>query len=221
MRLAGFYHAALSRSLSRLPALLPGAQHRLADTSAVAVTIDDGPTAKGTPPLLEALTQSGIAATFFFTGIEAERHPKLVRDVVAQGHEAASHGYTHDDLFFASRETVHRDMLRSLDAIEQCCGVRPRCYRPPYGRINPFHMDIATRLDCTLVLWSRMPRDFDTRQKGAALLENLRSVRGGDILVLHDNASTLGRLPALVHALARRLRETNLRAVRLSDGGDR
>jgi peptidoglycan-N-acetylglucosamine deacetylase len=219
MRLAGYYHTALSSSLSRLPALLPGVQHRLADSGTVAVTIDDGPTAKGTPPLLDALAQTGIAATFFLTGTEAERHPELVKSIVALGHEVASHGYKHESMVLASAESLRSDVQRSLDAIERCCGVRPSRYRPPYGRINPFHLDILSQLGCSVVLWSRMPRDFDNRQKGADLLHNLRSVRGGDIVVLHDNAGTIGRLPALVHALARRLREKDLLAVRIADGG--
>jgi peptidoglycan-N-acetylglucosamine deacetylase len=221
MRIARYYHAALSRSLSRLPVLLPAALRLLTDHTTVAITIDDGPTAKGTPAVLDALSQARVPGTFFLTGTEAERFPALVRDIVDHGHEVASHGYTHADMFLVSRDRLRDNVRRSLDVIERCCGVRPRWYRPPYGRINPFYVNIPSELGCELVLWSRMPRDFDNRQKGASLLQNLRSVRGGDIVVLHDNTGTRGRLPALIHALARYLSEKDLRAVLLTDGSAR
>jgi len=37
----------------------------------------------------------GVQATFFCLGWIAERHPDLVRRIVAEGHELASHGYDH------------------------------------------------------------------------------------------------------------------------------
>lgn len=45
--------------------------------------------------LLELLDRHGSKATFFVLGWIAERHPDLVRRVVAGGHEVASHGFGH------------------------------------------------------------------------------------------------------------------------------
>jgi peptidoglycan-N-acetylglucosamine deacetylase len=210
MRFAGFYHTAISASVSLLPSLLPNALCRLPDSGSVAVTIDDGPNPAGTPAALKALAYTGMTATFFVTGAQAESCPSLLRAIVNQGHAIASHGYMHEDFFFANAEHLRQDVLRSLDVIEQRCGIRPQHYRPPYGRLNPFHTHIPDALGCDTVLWNRMPRDFDPKQKGASLLNNLRSVRGGDILVLHDNADTVGRLPGIIHALSRHLREKQL-----------
>src|SRR5262245_14664852 len=45
--------------------------------------------------LLEMLDRNRARATFFTLGWIAERYPQLVRDIVAGGHELASHGFGH------------------------------------------------------------------------------------------------------------------------------
>ena len=47
---------------------------------------------RNTERLLQILADSKVEATFFMLGWVAERHPQLVRRVVAAGHELASHG---------------------------------------------------------------------------------------------------------------------------------
>ena len=46
--------------------------------------------------ILAMLDQHGTKATFFTLGWIAERYPELVRRIVAEGHELASHGYGHE-----------------------------------------------------------------------------------------------------------------------------
>src|SRR6266545_5898817 len=45
--------------------------------------------------ILEVLGEYGARATFFTLGWIAERYPGLVRNIIAGGHELASHGYAH------------------------------------------------------------------------------------------------------------------------------
>ncbi|HEV3138932.1 MAG TPA: polysaccharide deacetylase family protein, partial [Vicinamibacterales bacterium] len=45
-----------------------------------------------TRDLLELLDGCGVRATFFVLGWIAERHPALVQEIVAAGHEIGSHG---------------------------------------------------------------------------------------------------------------------------------
>lgn len=61
----------------------------------VALTFDDGPHPIGTPAVLEILVHSGVVATFFLVAEQAERHPRVVAQLVAGGHEVALHGYRH------------------------------------------------------------------------------------------------------------------------------
>ena len=45
--------------------------------------------------VLQLLREGSARATFFTLGWIAERYPQLVRRIVAEGHELASHGYGH------------------------------------------------------------------------------------------------------------------------------
>ena len=48
-----------------------------------------------TERILELFDEAGVKATFFTLGWVAERYPNLIRRIVAEGHELASHGYSH------------------------------------------------------------------------------------------------------------------------------
>jgi peptidoglycan/xylan/chitin deacetylase (PgdA/CDA1 family) len=49
---------------------------------------------EGMPVLLDIYKRFGIKSTFYFTGYMAEHFPEVVRMIVADGHEVASHGYS-------------------------------------------------------------------------------------------------------------------------------
>jgi len=72
--------------------------------------------------LLELLAKHGQRATFFVLGWVAERHPALVREVVAAGHEIATHGHLHRLVYDLGPDAFRTDLRRSKVAIEQATG---------------------------------------------------------------------------------------------------
>ncbi|MGA7262095.1 MAG: XrtA system polysaccharide deacetylase [Stellaceae bacterium] len=86
---------------------------------------------RNTERLLEILAESGVEATFFILGWVAERHPQLVRGVVAQGHEVASHGFCHLRVDRQTPEEFRDDVRRSKRVLEDLGGVPVRGYRAP------------------------------------------------------------------------------------------
>ena len=48
--------------------------------------------------LLNLFEKHKITATFFTVGFIAKQHPELIEKVVAQGHEIASHTFSHPNL---------------------------------------------------------------------------------------------------------------------------
>ncbi|MGN6557227.1 MAG: polysaccharide deacetylase family protein, partial [Solirubrobacterales bacterium] len=61
----------------------------------VALTFDDGPDLRFTPPLLDALERAGATATFFVVGERLPGAEDLLREMEERGHEIALHGMTH------------------------------------------------------------------------------------------------------------------------------
>ena len=81
--------------------------------------------------ILDMLAQQQVKATFFTLGWIAERYPQLVRDIVAQGHELASHGYGHERASDLDREAFSADIDRSKKLLEDLAGTPVLGYRAP------------------------------------------------------------------------------------------
>ncbi|MGE0501952.1 MAG: polysaccharide deacetylase family protein [Rhizobiaceae bacterium] len=74
---------------------------------------------EGIPRILSLLADTGATATFFVPGLVAERHPSLVPELIAAGHEVASHGYSHMPLSaLESREAEERELRMAKDILE-------------------------------------------------------------------------------------------------------
>lgn len=71
----------------------------------------------------------GVSATFFTLGWIAERHPHLIRRIVAEGHELASHGYAHHPIFTQSPEEFRADIRRTKRLLEEIGQVPVKGYR--------------------------------------------------------------------------------------------
>jgi polysaccharide deacetylase family protein (PEP-CTERM system associated) len=79
--------------------------------------------------ILQLFDDHGIKGTFFVLGWIAERYPGLVRRLVAQGHELASHGYEHIRVIHQDRNEFGRDVRRTKQLLEDIGGVPVLGYR--------------------------------------------------------------------------------------------
>jgi len=79
--------------------------------------------------ILEHFAVAGVSATFFTLGWIAERHPAMVRRIVAAGHELASHGYDHTRADSQTRDGFRADVRRTRGLLEDIGGVAVQGYR--------------------------------------------------------------------------------------------
>jgi len=89
--------------------------------------------------ILEILDEHRAQATFFTLGWMAERYRDMVRSIVAQGHELASHGYAHQRATDQSPQEFYQDITRAKSLLEDVGGVAVQGYRAPsfsIGRTN-------------------------------------------------------------------------------------
>jgi polysaccharide deacetylase family protein (PEP-CTERM system associated) len=94
---------------------------------------------ENTGRLLDLFARAGVSATFFCLGWVAERHPALVRRIVDEGHELASHGWDHTRVHDMDRDRFRQDVIRTKSTLEDIAGVRVLGYRAPtfsIGRRN-------------------------------------------------------------------------------------
>lgn len=102
----------------------------------VALTFDDGPDPSYTPQYLDILAQYGAKATFFVLGtmLEAgDEYVALAKRCVQEGHQVASHTYSHQNLLDLGDDERVQEVSKSLNSVSQACGVETDVIRPPYG----------------------------------------------------------------------------------------
>ncbi len=81
--------------------------------------------------LLAVLAESGTRGTFFVLGHVAERHPDLVREIHAAGHEIGTHGDSHEFVYRMTPELFPR---RDSPVSRAGCRISPGS---PFSGIAP------------------------------------------------------------------------------------
>jgi polysaccharide deacetylase family protein (PEP-CTERM system associated) len=105
---------------------------------------------ENTRVILRLLREHDTRATFFTLGWVADKHPEIVREIAADGHELASHGYAHEAVWDLTPDSFRCDIERSIEAILAASpNAKIRGYRAPSFSINedmPWAFDVLAAL---------------------------------------------------------------------------
>lgn len=93
------------------------------------------------PVVLAMLADTGLQATFFVEGINAEVYPDALRTVRDAGHELAYHAWCHEDWSTLSPAAEVDNLDRGLSALH-AIGIDALGLRPPGGRLNAGSCDL-------------------------------------------------------------------------------
>jgi peptidoglycan/xylan/chitin deacetylase (PgdA/CDA1 family) len=183
----------------------------------VALSFDDGPHPIFTPQVLDILRQHNAHATFFLIGERALRHPDLVAQIKAAGHEVANHYFTDGSLLLHSAA----DFLRNLEQTEKALGnailpngvfnqraPTPKFVRPPGGVARPSQLRLAQSRGYECVLGSAYPHDPLHPPAWYIRWLVTKNLAPGAIVILHDGISnptrSLQALPQILTAAHRK-----------------
>ena len=101
------------------------------DWNAISLRVGDN-----THRLLDLFAKYNIKSTFFTLGWVAQRCPDVIRRLVAEGHELASHGLAHRRATTMTPEEFREDVTTSKKILEDVGGVAVVGYRAPSFSIN-------------------------------------------------------------------------------------
>lgn len=175
----------------------------------ITLTFDDGPDAIVTPQVLDQLDLYGAKASFFCVGEKVAAQPALVAEILRRGHSIENHSYNHRNLFaFSGVKKLRMEIITTQNAIHSVnYRNSSKFFRAPFGFRSPFLGGVLRQLDMQHVAWTR--RGFDTvcRDPDVVLRRLVRNLSAGDILLIHDGASTrVGhRKPVVLEVLPRLL----------------
>ena len=72
--------------------------------------------------VLDLLAEAKVQATFFVLGKVAEAYPQLAREIVTQGHEVGTHGYSHESIEAMPLAQFSEELHRSVELLKQQTG---------------------------------------------------------------------------------------------------
>jgi peptidoglycan/xylan/chitin deacetylase (PgdA/CDA1 family) len=189
------------------------------------LTFDDGPNPAVTPALLDLLDRYQAKATFFLIGKWIGPAAALAKEISARGHTIGNHTQTHRALVWRSRSIITEELQRCAEAIEAATALTSHWMRPPFGFRGPLLDGVARKRGERVAMWSALAYDWKP-QPAARVIERLRGVRGGDIVLLHDGDPHLPdgdrhhTVSALEHWLPR-WQEAGIRFVTLDAIGEK
>jgi peptidoglycan/xylan/chitin deacetylase (PgdA/CDA1 family) len=179
-------------------------------TPLVALTFDDGPTARYTEAVLDILRENGVKATFFVVGQALERNPAECQKIVADGHELGNHSYSHQRLVFKPYPSIRQE-IEQTDQLIRTCGYEGDIqFRPPNGKkliLLPYYLESTGRKS---IFWDVGPEsDPDIGADADEIVDYvLEHTRPGSIVLLHvmyeSRAASRQALPRIIQGLQAR-----------------
>jgi peptidoglycan/xylan/chitin deacetylase (PgdA/CDA1 family) len=173
----------------------PGQSLRSTGTDSVALTFDDGPDPVQTPKILALLKKNQVKATFCLVGEQVQKHPEIVREIVAAGHTLCNHTWDHSLTIGKDKpEKIQKDLQRTNDAIRQAAPGAPiPFFRAPGGNFSKTLVQTAYADGMTSLYWMVDPSDWDhpeaetDDQHVARVIKNIQdNTKPGAIVLSHD-----------------------------------
>ncbi len=154
-----------------------------------ALTFDDGPHPR-THKVLDALKEENVRATFFVLGENVQYLPYVITRIHNEGHEIASHAFSHTALTSLSPEEIYKEISDTTDLLGDLGVPKPRFLRPPLGAYDKKVARVARTLELDVVLWSTDSYDWQGRPDYAnmpnMMREDMTTETQRGIYLFHD-----------------------------------
>jgi peptidoglycan/xylan/chitin deacetylase (PgdA/CDA1 family) len=165
---------------------LPVISHGDIRENMVALTFDDGPAETTTRQVLNLLDKYSVKATFFVSGLQAQRYPDIIKDIICRGHSIGNHSFSHNPfLMLTGFNNLCREISDAQEVLRKM-GINALAFRPPVGIVNPKLAPVLDKLGMFCVTFSCRANDFGNLQIKDLGSKILKKVKAGDIILLHD-----------------------------------
>ncbi len=165
----------------------------------IALTFDDGPHEK-TIEILDVLLKYNAKATFFCIGKQIEKHPEILKRIIAEGHNVGNHSYSHSNWngFFSTKK-IASEIEQTEKLIAQFTHKKTRLYRPPFGVTNPNIAKAVLKTNQKVIGWNIRSLDTVIKNEDLILERIKKRIQPGSIVLLHDtSAKTVSVLEQLL-----------------------
>jgi len=152
------------------------------------------------PKMLDVLKEEDVKATFFFDGTWLSKNMATARTIIAAGHEASNHAYTHPDMSKLGAERQRREIGRTEELLKQL-GVRNVWFAPPSGYFNEATVRVASEYGLRTVLWTLDTIDWMKPSSSSVVDKVARKAEPGTLILMHPTKTSAGALKGMIKAI--------------------
>jgi peptidoglycan/xylan/chitin deacetylase (PgdA/CDA1 family) len=149
----------------------------------IALTFDDGP-GEPTARLLDGLQDRGVKVTFFMLGSCAENYPDLVSRAYREGHQIASHSYSHAKMDNLTDTQIADEFRTAAEALKRASGgASDFAARLPYGNGDEH---VRSLTGAPVIGWTVDPMDWKYRNAETVRNNIVSAAFDGAVVLVHD-----------------------------------
>lgn len=104
--------------------------------------------------ILDTLHKYGVSATFFITGVMAEKHSRIPQRINRYGHEIASHGYSHKSLSEVNLVEAEEEISKSIAVLNR------------FQEVKGFRAPFLVRNKATYLACEKLGLAYDSSEHG-------------------------------------------------------
>ena len=168
--------------------LVPAQAPLRTERKVVALTFDDGPTARWTPYILAILADRGVTATFCVVGDTVRQNPELAQRIVDEGHTLCNHSLSHDLNMVGAPQALLDEQIHGMNTLMDERGLPVAAfYRPPGGLLSDEIVATVAAADQRVLMWKVDTRDWSSTSTPESVMAALwEQVEPGAVILMHD-----------------------------------
>lgn len=149
-------------------------------------------------PILKALKDANIKATFFIEGKWAKENKQLVKTIAEEGHLIGNHAYNHPDMQRISRAEIERQIVETNDILEAIIRDRPKYFAPPSGSFNNTVVHIAHEQKMETILWTTDTIDWKNPSVSVMIDRVINNIHSGAMILMHPTTPVANGLDVMI-----------------------
>jgi len=166
------------------------------------LTFDDGPIPEITEFVLDELNKHNAKATFFCIGDNIRKHPHIYTKIIENNHSVGNHTFNHLkgwntslEEYLENTNLCEEQFEKSSNLEPQTLNLKPKLFRPPYGRITASQAKALRKLGYKIIMWNVLSVDYSQSISPEKCIENvLKNTKSGSIIVFHDSVKAFPNL---------------------------
>lgn len=166
---------------------------------AITVNVDWGE--EFIPAMLEQFKKNDAKVTFFVTGVWAQKHPELLKQMYKEGHSIQNHGYKHIHFNSLSAGDTGKEIKKAEDIIYGITKHKTSYFAPPSGEFNQEVARGTGDIDYKLIMWSVDTIDWQRPSPYIIVNRVMKKVHNDAIILMHPTEPTQKALPDMLKQL--------------------